>query len=366
MKEILSAFNYNGEPIACIPYGNGHINTTFKVKCRNGEKSALYILQQINNNIFPDSDALMENIENVTSFLKTKIAEKNGDILRETLNIVKTKDGKNHFTDKEGKSWRSYIFIKDAVCYEKIEKPEDFYNCGYAFGNFQNLLADFPAEKLHEIIPNFHNTPVRYEAFKKAVKEDACGRAGAVQKEIEFVNARVKEMSALTDMLEKGDIPLRVTHNDTKLNNCMFDKESGKTICVIDLDTVMPGLRAYDYGDSIRFGASTGAEDEPDLSKVNFSFPLFESYTNGFFDACGETMTEKEAISLPIGAKLMTLECGMRFLTDYLDGDTYFKISRKEHNLDRCRTQFKLVSDMEAQWDKINEFVMREFKNVKN
>ena len=366
MENLLSAFNYNGEPIACIPYGNGHINTTFKVECRNGEKSALYILQQINNNIFPDIDALMENIENVTSFLKTKIAEKNGDILRETLNIVKTKDGKNHFTDKEGKSWRSYIFIKDAVCYEKIEKPEDFYNCGYAFGNFQNLLADFPAEKLHEIIPNFHNTPVRYEAFKEAVKEDTCSRAGAVQKEIGFVNARVKEMSALTDMLEKGEIPLRVTHNDTKLNNCMFDKESGKTICVIDLDTVMPGLRAYDYGDSIRFGASTGAEDEPDLSKVNFSFPLFESYTKGFFDACGETMTEKEAISLPIGAKLMTLECGMRFLTDYLDGDTYFKISRKEHNLDRCRTQFKLVSDMEAQWDKINEFVMREFKNVKN
>lgn len=283
MKEILSAFNYNGEPITCIPYGNGHINTTFKVECRNGEKSALYILQQINNNIFPDIDALMENIENVTSFLKTKIAEKSGDILRETLNIVKTKDGKNHFTDKEGKSWRSYIFINDAVCYEKIEKPEDFYNCGYAFGNFQNLLADFPAERLHEIIPNFHNTPVRYEAFKKAVKEDTCGRSGAVQKEIEFVNARVKEMSALTDMLEKGEIPLRVTHNDTKLNNCMFDKESGKTICVIDLDTVMPGLRAYDYGDSIRFGASTGAEDEPDLSKVNFSFPLFESYTKGFF-----------------------------------------------------------------------------------
>lgn len=366
MNDLISAFNYDGEPITCIPYGNGHINTTFKVECRNGEKSALYILQQINNNIFPDIDALMENIENVTSFLKTKIAKKNGDILRETLNIVKTKDGKNHFTDKEGKNWRSYIFIRDAVCYEKIEKPEDFYNCGYAFGNFQNLLADFPAEKLHEIIPNFHNTPVRYEAFKKAVKEDACGRAGAVQKEIEFVNARAKEMSALTDMLEKGEIPLRVTHNDTKLNNCMFDKESGKTICVIDLDTVMPGLRAYDYGDSIRFGASTGAEDEPDLSEVNFSFPLFESYTKGFFDACGETMTEKEAISLPIGAKLMTLECGMRFLTDYLDGDTYFKISRKEHNLDRCRTQFKLVSDMEAQWDKINEFVMREFKSVKN
>ena len=319
MNRVVSSFKYDGEPYSVLPYGNGHINSTFKVECKNGNNVTRYILQKINSNIFPDTDALIENIENVTEFLK-----------------------------------------------EKIENPKDFYNCGYAFGNFQNLLADFPAEKLHEVIPNFHNTPMRYETFKKAVSADICGRAKSVRKEIDFVNAHASDMFLLTDMLKKGEIPLRVTHNDTKLNNCMFEKKTGETICVIDLDTVMPGLRAYDYGDSIRFGATTGAEDELDLSKVNFSLELFESYTKGFIKACGESMDEKEALSLPIGAKLMTLECGMRFLTDYLEGDTYFKISRKEHNLDRCRTQFKLVSDMEAQWDKINEFVMCEFKSVKN
>ena len=227
------------------------------------------------------------------------------------------------------------------------------------------MLADFPAEKLHEVIPNFHNTPTRYETFKKAVSADICGRAKSVRKEIDFVNAHASDMSLLTDMLKKGEIPLRVTHNDTKLNNCMFDKKTGKTICVIDLDTVMPGLRAYDYGDSIRFGATTGAEDEPDLSKVNFSLELFKSYTEGFIKACGESMDEEEVLSLPIGAKIMTLECGMRFLTDYLEGDIYFKTSRENHNLDRCRTQFKLVSDMEKLWDKMNDIVMCEFEKGK-
>lgn len=353
MKNILSMFKYDGEPFSVEPYGNGHINDTYKVECKKDDETVRYILQRVNSNIFPDTSALMENIANVTAFLKEKITRRGGDVLRETLNLVPTVAGKKYYTDQNGGSWRSYIFIEDAVCYEKIEKPEDFYNCGYAFGNFQNLLSDFPAEKLHEVIPNFHNTPSRYADFLRAVKADICGRAKSVEKEIEFVTARAEDMSALTKMLESGEIPLRVTHNDTKLNNCMFDIHTGKTVCVIDLDTVMPGLRAYDYGDSIRFGATTGAEDEPDLSKVNFSLPLFESYTEGFIKSCGESMSKKEADSLPIGAKLMTLECGMRFLTDYLNGDTYFKISRENHNLDRCRTQFKLVADMERQWDKM-------------
>ena len=365
MKRITAMFKYDGEPYLITPYGNGHINSTFKVECKNGDKTTRYILQRVNNNIFPDTDALIKNVENVTAFLREKIAKRGGNVLRETLNLVPTVSGKNYYTDEKGESWRSYLFIEDTVCYEKIEKPEDFYNCGYAFGNFQNLLADFPVEKLNEVIPNFHNTPTRYETFKKAVEADICGRAKTVRKEIDFVNAHAKDMPLLTDMLKMGEIPLRVTHNDTKLNNCMFDKNTGETICVIDLDTVMPGLRAYDYGDSIRFGATTGAEDEPDLSKVNFSLTLFESYTKGFIKACGESMSEKEALSLPIGAKLMTLECGVRFLTDYLEGDTYFKTSRENHNLDRCRTQFKLVSDMEQQWDKMNEIVLREFKGGK-
>ena len=365
MKQILSNFKYAGEPYSCEVYGNGHINSTFKIECKDGNSVTRYILQKINSNIFPDTDALTENIENVTEFLKEKITKRGGDVLRETLSLVPTVEGKNYYTDENGENWRSYIFIEDTVCYDKIENPKDFYNCGYAFGNFQNLLADFPAEKLHEVILNFHNTPVRYETFKKAVSADICGRAKSVRKEIDFVNAHASDMSLLTDMLKKGEIPLRVTHNDTKLNNCMFDKNTGKTICVIDLDTVMPGLRAYDYGDSIRYCATTGAEDEPDLSKVNFSLELFKSYTEGFIKACGESMSYQEALSLPIGAKIMTLECGMRFLTDYLEGDTYFKITRENHNLDRCRTQFKLVSDMEKQWDKMNDIVLREFEKDK-
>ena len=365
MKQILSNFKYAGEPYSCEVYGNGHINSTFKIECKDGNSVTRYILQKINSNIFPDTDALTENIENVTEFLKEKITKRGGDVLRETLSLVPTVEGKNYYTDENGENWRSYIFIEDTVCYDKIENPKDFYNCGYAFGNFQNLLADFPAEKLHEVILNFHNTPVRYETFKKAVSADICGRAKSVRKEIDFVNAHESDMSLLTDMLKKGEIPLRVTHNDTKLNNCMFDKNTGKTICVIDLDTVMPGLRAYDYGDSIRYGATTGAEDEIDLSKVNFSLELFKSYTEGFIKACGESMSYQEALSLPIGAKIMTLECGMRFLTDYLEGDTYFKTTRENHNLDRCRTQFKLVSDMEKQWDKMNDIVLREFEKDK-
>ena len=365
MKQILSNFKYAGEPYSCESFGNGHINSTYKIECKSGNKITRYILQKINSNIFPDTDALTENIENVTEFLKEKITKRGGDVLRETLSLVPTVEGKNYYTDENGENWRSYICIEDTVCYDKIENPKDFYNCGYAFGNFQNLLADFPAEKLHEVILNFHNTPIRYETFKKAVSADICGRAKSVRKEIDFVNAHASDMFLLTDMLKKGEIPLRVTHNDTKSNNCMFDKKTGKTICVIDLDTVMPGLRAYDYGDSIRFGATTGTEDEPDLSKVNFSLELFKSYTEGFIKACGESMDEKEALSLPIGAKLMTLECGMRFLTDYLEGDTYFKTSRENHNLDRCRTQFKLVSDMEKVWDKMNGIVVREFEKAK-
>ena len=365
MKQILSNFKYAGEPYSCESFGNGHINSTYKIECKSGNKITRYILQKINSNIFSDTDALTENIENVTEFLKEKITKRGGDVLRETLSLVPTVEGKNYYTDENGENWRSYICIEDTVCYDKIENPKDFYNCGYAFGNFQNLLADFPAEKLHEVILNFHNTPIRYETFKKAVSADICGRAKSVRKEIDFVNAHESDMSLLTDMLKKGEIPLRVTHNDTKLNNCMFDKNTGKTICVIDLDTVMPGLRAYDYGDSIRYGATTGAEDEIDLSKVNFSLELFKSYTEGFIKACGESMSYQEALSLPIGAKIMTLECGMRFLTDYLEGDTYFKTTRENHNLDRCRTQFKLVSDMEKQWDKMNDIVLREFEKDK-
>lgn len=261
--------------------------------------------------------------------------------------------------DSEGEYWRAYKFITGATSYDAVETPEDFYQSAVSFGNFQRLLAEYPAETLHETIEGFHDTKARFAVFKKAVEEDACGRAASVQKEIDFVLAHEDVANVFGDMLAKGELPLRVTHNDTKLNNIMIDDETRKGICVIDLDTVMPGLAMNDFGDSIRFGASTAAEDEQDLSKVSCDMGLFEIYTKGYIEGCGGRLTEKEIEMLPMGAKVMTFECGMRFLTDYLEGDHYFKIHREGHNLDRCRTQFKLVEDMEAKWDTMQEIVKK-------
>ena len=245
--------------------------------------------------------------------------------------------------DSQGDYWRAYKFIEGATSYDQVETPEDFYQSAVSFGNFQRLLADYPAETLHETIVGFHDTKARFATFKKAVEEDVCGRAASVQKEIDFVLAHEDVANVFGDMLANGELPLRVTHNDTKLNNIMIDDKTGKGICVIDLDTVMPGLAMNDFGDSIRFGASTAAEDEQDLSKVSCDMELFDVYAKGFIEGCGGKLTQKEIEMMPMGAKVMTFECGMRFLTDHLQGDTYFKIHRENHNLDRCRTQFKLV-----------------------
>lgn len=268
-----------------------------------------------------------------------------------------TKDGKSYFTDSQGECWRVYDFISGAKTYDLVETPEDFYESAVSFGNFQRLLADFPAETLHETIAGFHDTAARFEVFKKAVADDICGRAKDVQAEIDFVLNHEALAHVLGDMLKNKELPLRVTHNDTKLNNIMIDDETHKGICVIDLDTVMPGLSVNDFGDSIRFGASTAEEDEKDLDKVSCSMQLFELYTKGFIEGCGGKLTSKEIEMLPTGAMVMTFECGMRFLTDYLQGDTYFRVHREGHNLDRARTQFKLVSDMETKWDTMKNIV---------
>ena len=259
--------------------------------------------------------------------------------------------------DSQGNYWRMYLFIEGATCYNLVEKPEDFYQSGKAFGHFQRLLSHYPARELAETIPGFHDTPGRFRAFRKAVEEDICGRVSGVQNEIQFVMDREQDMGLAMDMLAKGELPLRVTHNDTKLNNIMIDDKTGQAICIIDLDTVMPGLSIFDFGDSIRFGANTAQEDETDLSKVSLSIPLFEIYTRGFLEGCAGSLTEAEVKMLPQGARLMTLECGIRFLTDYLSGDTYFKIAREKHNLDRCRTQFGLVADMEKKWGEMERIV---------
>ena len=357
-RKVAESFRFAGKITKMSPYGSGHINDTFMLTCELEDGSNKhYILQRMNDDIFRNPKELMENVVNVTTFLRKKIIAAGGDPERETLNIILTKDGASYLQDEAGDYWRSYVFIDDATCFDLVEKPEDFYNSAVAFGHFQQLLADYPAETLHETIVNFHNTASRLEDFKAAVARDACGYAGDVQREIQFVLERENLAFVLGEMQAEKKLPLRVTHNDTKLNNIMIDNETGKAICVIDLDTVMPGLAVNDFGDSIRFGASTADEDERDLSRVSCDMELFELYTKGFVEGCAGSLTDEELDMLPIGAMVMTYECGMRFLADHLDGDVYFKTHREGHNLDRCRTQFKLVADMERKLSAMNAIV---------
>lgn len=357
MDEIASMFRMEGEAAEIIPFGNGHINDTFRITCNLPEgKSKKYILQKMNGGIFKNPKELMENVMNVTAFLRKKIIEAKGDPDRETLNVIPTKDGENYLDCGE-ECWRMYIFIDNAFCYDEAKTKEDFYNSAVAFGNFQRMLADYPAETLHETIANFHNTVSRFADFKRAVEEDVCGRVKEVEKEIKFILDREDVAHIICGALEEKRIPLRVTHNDTKLNNVMIDEKTGKGLCVIDLDTVMPGSALYDFGDSIRFGASTAAEDEPDFDRVSLDLELFEAYTKGFLEGSAGSMTEEEIRLFPSGAKVITFEQGMRFLTDYLQGDTYYKIHRPGQNLDRARTQLKLVADMEQKWKEMERIV---------
>lgn len=360
LQEVLDAFRFGGQVAGALRYGQGHINDTFCVYVQQEEGGAKRsILQRINTDTFRDPAGLMENIVGVTDYLRRIIQEKGGDPERETITVVRTKNGENLFTDSTGGVWRAYRFVEDTVCLQQVQTPEQFYQSAWAFGNFQRLLADYPAHTLHETIPKFHDTRDRYKKFEKALEADVCGRAVEVQAEIRFVREHQADCAVLMDLLESGKLPLRVTHNDTKLNNVLLDKKTGCGLCVIDLDTVMPGLSLNDFGDSIRFGANHSAEDEPDLSLVNFDLELFEIYTKGFLGAAGDALTAREKEMLPWGAKLMTLECGMRFLTDYLEGDHYFKTHRPGQNLDRCRTQFKLVRDMEAHWSEMAAIVQK-------
>ncbi|MDD2978746.1 MAG: aminoglycoside phosphotransferase family protein [Hespellia sp.] len=358
--EAIENFQFIGTLVSAEPYGNGHINDTFRLVFSQPDMgNHRVILQRLNHEIFTHPEDVMENIQGVTSYLRKQIAANGGDPERETLNVILTKDGKPYYKDSIGCYWRAYFFIENATCYDQVEKPEDFYESAVAFGHFQMLLSGYPAESLHETIIGFHDTAARFLTFKKVVEEDKCGRVSSVQKEIDFVLSHETDTRILGDMLAEKKLPLRVTHNDTKLNNIMIDNVTRKAICVIDLDTVMPGLAVNDFGDSIRFGASTAAEDEMNLEKVSCSMELFETYTKGFIEGCEGKLTKEELKMLPVGAKAMTFECGMRFLTDYLDGDHYFKISRENHNLDRCRTQFKLVEDMEQKWDTMNAIVAK-------
>ena len=349
--DVLARFQLDAPAVSCERYGCGHINEPYLVVTESGRR---YILQKISNRAFPDVAGLQENIAAVTEFLHTQTDDPYG-----ALTLIPTDEGKVWLHWGENSDWRVYDFIEGSICLQAPETPEDFYQSAIAFGTFQQQLAGFPAHTLHETIKNFHNTPDRFRIFNEVLAKDVMGRAKDVQPEIDFVLAHEEIGSRLMGLLKEGKLPLRVTHNDTKLNNVMLSESERKPLCVIDLDTTMPGLSAYDFGDSIRFGAATAAEDEKDLSKVTMSLDLFRIFTRGFLKAC-PGLTEEERKALPLGALTMTLECGTRFLTDYLDGDHYFGIHYPDHNLDRCRTQFKLVTDMEAKWDEMMKIVAEE------
>lgn len=357
LRAAADAFDF-GCPVVCRldHYGEGHINDTFELWAEDHSKR--FILQRINTDTFTDPVGLMENICGVTGYLRRKITEEGGDPARETLNVIPDRSGRACHFDAEGNAWRAYDFVEDTVCLQQVESEEDFRTVAEALGKFQNQLADYPAATLHETIARFHDTPNRYANFEKALAADVMHRAASVRPEIDFIRAREQDCHVLLDQLAAGQIPLRVTHNDTKINNVLIDRATGKGICVIDLDTVMPGLSAYDLGDSIRSGANDCAEDEPDQSKVHFDLHLYEVFTRGYLSTAGASMNEAEKRSMPWGAKLMTLECGIRFLTDYLEGDHYFHTSRPDQNLDRARTQFTLVRQMEEVFDQMTRIAL--------
>lgn len=355
--KVCRHFGITGEAVSQSIFTDGHINTTLLLTFEQEDNQSKYLVQGINTHVFKNPEELMENIVNVTSYLRDKIAENGGDPERETLTFLKAEDGK-YYHYEGNKCWRIYNFIDNSHTCNKIENKKLFENAGRSFGNFQKHLTDYPMHTLHETIKDFHNTPKRFDNLESAVNNNLAGRADTVKKDIDFAMARREQAGKLLKLYKDGLIPLRVTHNDTKLNNILFDDETNEGICVIDLDTIMPGFSLYDFGDAIRYGGNTTREDDDNLDNVGISLELFESYTEGFLSASAKALTRAEVENLAFSAMLMTLECGIRFLTDYLDGDVYFKIDYPEHNLVRARNQFKLVYEIEKHIDEMEEIVM--------
>ncbi|MBR4656477.1 MAG: aminoglycoside phosphotransferase family protein [Oscillospiraceae bacterium] len=347
MQQAIHHFQIMHQPVFCRPFGHGNINYTFLITTDDGKQ---YILQRINTHVFKQPVQLMENVIAVTQHIRSKV-----DDPSKVLNFIPALDGKYYYRDERRRYWRCYEFV-GGFCLEAPESDADFYESAVAFGRFQEQLSDFPAETLHETIPNFHNTPDRYRQLHIAMDEDACDRLQFVQPEIDFILEREQEAGTIQRMLESGELPLRVTHNDTKLNNVLLDMKTRKALCVLDLDTVMPGSSLFDFGDSIRFGAATAPEDVQELSRMTLDLHRFEVYTKGFLDGC-HSLTKREIELLPLGAKIITLELAVRFLTDYLESDHYFKTQYSDHNLVRCRAQLKLVRDMEAKWYHMDKIV---------
>lgn len=361
LEDAVYAFGFGPQCSYVKPFGEGHINETYAVYMpdADGTDVPLYVLQRVNINVFKNPAQVMENIFGVTEYLRDVIRKEGGDLDRETLSYIKTKSGDTYFEDDQGQPWRCLHYVPNSVCYQQVERPEQFYQSARSFGHFLMQLGDYPAESLYDTIPKFHDTVKRFHDFEAAVRKDVKNRARLCRPETEFVLSREKDCGVLMEQLRNGELPLRVTHNDTKLNNILFDGDTGKGLCIIDLDTIMPGLAANDFGDSIRFGASTAEEDEPDLDKVHFDIHLYELYVKGYLEMANDVLTPAEIESLPWGARLMTLECGMRFLADFLQGDVYFKTAYPEHNLVRARTQFRLVKEMEEQFDEMYEILKK-------
>ena len=358
IKRIISQFDYNGEPVAVKDCNKGHINGTYFVDCEveGNKKKQKYVLQSVNTSVFKNPDRVMENILNVTSHIKKKLVEEGKDPATGTMNIVFTKEGNYSYIDEAGRYWRSYVFV-EGDCYQFADSPELMERFGRAFGRFQRQLSDFDASSLYESIPGFHNTVRRFACLEGAIDDDIACRAKDVKDDVSFIFDRKDKISFIMDGIADGRFPLRVTHNDTKLNNIMMDPETGEGRCVIDLDTVMPGSVLADFGDAIRFGASSAAEDESDLDKVYMRLDMFEGFVKGFLEGLDGSLTETEIRALPMGAYMLTLEQAIRFLEDYLRGDKYFRTSYPRHNLDRARNQMKLVRDMESKMDEMNRII---------
>ncbi len=347
IKTILPQFQFRGKYVRVREITSGNVNITYYLEYRDGADTFLYILQHINTYVFKNPHEVMSNIAAVTDHLRANLLKNNEPTDRRVLELIKTRDGHVLYQDEDGEMWRAYTFIDKAAALDIVESPEQMEEIGRGFGNFQKLLFDFPAERLYDSIPNFHHTTKRFYAFVRAVDQDKAGRVRFLEDEIEFMFEHRRMMGKIVRMLESGHLPLRVTHNDTKANNVLLDDETGRAICVIDLDTVMPGSSLYDYGDAIRYGASTAAEDEPDTAKIGLDMAKVKAFTRGFIEETSGFLTDEELRQLPLGVKVITCELALRFLTDYIDGDLYFKVNSPDHNLIRARAQIALLKDVE-------------------
>ena len=357
-RRICSKFALYGDFLVAVPFGGGHVNDTFQLTFDQGGVRLHYVLQRINRNVFRKPEQVMENMDRVTRHLLAKIHAEKVETRKRTIRLLRTFANQPCVTDERGDVWRAYIFVENARAYDVLETPEQAFKVAQAFGEFQCNLVDLPGPRLHETIPDFHNTPKRLEALRQAIRRDPVGRERRVRREIDFIMKRANETERLLRLQAEGAIPERITHNDTKVNNILIDDLTGDGICVIDLDTVMPGLSLYDFGDMVRAGTSPAEEDEVDLAKVGMRFEMYEALYRGFLSSAGSFLTEAERENLPFSGKLITFEIAIRFLTDYLEGDVYFKVKRPEHNLERCRNQLRMVESIEEQSKRMKDLLL--------